>query len=154
MEKYKYLSAGFIPFKKESERVPGKNFRKLGKKPLFKHIIEKALKSNLDVVFISTNSESAKKEIINLKNPKLKIIDCPDEYFQGSTTGDKLLTHHLNIDAKIFVQLFVTAPFLKIETINKAIEVLDKGNNYDSAFTVKEEYVWAWYNGNPITYFP
>ena len=55
-EKRKYHAVGVIAFKEVSERVPGKNSRDLGNKPLYKHIVEKALKSRLDKVFVITNS--------------------------------------------------------------------------------------------------
>src|SRR5205814_1036911 len=57
------------------------------------------------------------------------------------------------IDADIYVQLFVTAPFLTSDTINKAIKILEE-TKHDSVFTVNRKHDWAWFNGKPITYFP
>ena len=154
MRNKRYHSVGLIPFKEKSERVPGKNFRPLGGKPLWHHIVDNALESNLDAIFISTNSEKAIEEI-NAMDDRVQSFDCPPWYFESKTTGDRLLTYPAeSIDSDIYVQLFATAPFLKPQTINKAIDVLDNSNEYDSVFTMTKHHEWVWYKGQPITYFP
>lgn len=148
----KYSSVGIIPFKKTSERMPGKNFRKLGGKPLFEHIVRKALASNLEKIFICTNSKSARERVLEMG---AETLDCPDWYFERTTTGDKLLSYPAEkIDADIYVQLFATAPFLRYHTINETIKILQERREYDSVLTVTPEHLWVWYNRKPITYYP
>ena len=147
-----YNSVGIIPFKEISTRVPGKNFRELAGKPLYQHIVQKALESKLDKVFVCTNSETAQEVV---KKMGAEVIDCDPDYFEGTTTGDKLI--HIpskKINANIYVQLFATAPFLRSETINEAISVLGESNEYDSVFTTNKRHDWAWYKDSPITYYP
>lgn len=147
----KFHSVAFIPFKEISERVPGKNFRIFGNKPLYQHIIEKALKSNINKVYVITNSLDAQKKVQGLGAEILKV---PEEYFSKTTTGDKMITIPAElINADMYFQLFATAPFLSPETINKAITTLEE-TQHDSVFTVNKRHDWAWFNNKPITYFP
>lgn len=148
-----YSAVAFIPFKEKSERVPGKNFRELEGKPLYQYIIENAKKSkSIEEVFVCTNSESAKKSVRDLG---AQILDCPDWYFEGSITGDKLLSYPAEkINSGVYVQLFVTAPFLRPETIDKSVQILEESTDYDSVLTVLKRNEWVWYKGNPITYYP
>ena len=51
-------TACFIPIKKNSERVPGKNFRVLNGRKLYEYISEHVKQANVfDDVYIDTNSE-------------------------------------------------------------------------------------------------
>jgi len=148
----KYKVVALIPVKGRSERVPGKNFKYLGGKPLYEHMIEKALKSNVDAVFVNTDDEQTK---IRAKEMGAHVIDRPAYLSTNEANGNHLINYDANIiDADIYIQLFVTAPFLKVETINKAIEILKNNEKYDSVFTVLEEYTWFWFNGKPVNYSP
>jgi len=147
----KYHSVGVIAFKENSERIIGKNLRNLGDKPLYKYIIEKALASNLDKVFVITNCDAVKNEIVKMGAENLEV---PDWYFEKKITGDLMISYPSGIiDSDIYLQLFVTAPFLSSETIDKAIEILDE-TNHDSVFTVNKKHAWVWFNNRPITYYP
>jgi len=150
--KSKYRAVGIISFKAQSERVPKKNLKLLGNKPLYYHAIKKALASNLDKVFVITDADFQVKE--EIRKMGAEILGIPDYYFGKAITGDRMLSIPAEkIDANIYVQIFITAPFCSIETINKTIEVLE-GTDYDSLFTVNSRNDWVWYNGKPITYFP
>ncbi|MCH7850066.1 MAG: acylneuraminate cytidylyltransferase family protein [Nanoarchaeota archaeon] len=151
----KYHSVGFIAFKENSQRVPRKNFRELGGMKLYERIVETARKSNLDIIFITTDSKEAIEEINSKGDKKVRILDQPPEYYGVKSTGDNMLLKSAEkIESDIYIQLFATAPFLRVETINKAIDILEKRQEYDSVFTVNKRHDWAWYDGNPITYTP
>jgi len=150
--KNKYGAVGIISFKAQSERIPRKNLREIGGKPLYYHAIKKALASNLDSVFVITDADFQVKE--EIRKMGAEILEIPDYYFGKAITGDRMLSIPAEkINAEIYVQLFITAPFMSVETINKTIEVLE-GTDYDSLFTVNSRNDWVWYNGKPITYFP
>ncbi|MBT3397444.1 hypothetical protein HOA55_00375 [archaeon] len=147
----KYHAVGIIAFKENSERVIGKNLRILEGKPLYKYIIEKALKSNLEKVYVITNCQAVKEEIAAMGAENLEV---PDWYFEKNITGDKMISYPAEvINADIYLQLFVTAPFLTSESINKSINILEE-TNHDSVFTVNKRHDWAWHGGRPITYYP
>lgn len=148
----KYSAVAIIPFKETSERVPGKNFRLLAGRPLYEHIVRKALSSKrLEKVFVCTNSKSAREKV---REMGAVLLDVPGWYYEGSTTGDKLLyVPAEQVDAEIYVQLFATAPFLRANTIDRAVEILQE-KEYDSVLTMNPQHLWVWYKGSPITYYP
>ena len=47
----------------------------------------------------------------------------------------------------------MTAPTLKIKTINSCIEKLKKDNKYDSILTANK-IIWFWFNKKPVNYNP
>ncbi|NPE27143.1 hypothetical protein HNV12_04025 [Methanococcoides sp. SA1] len=151
----RYHSVGILAFKENSERVPSKNLKILGSKILYEHVLDAAKSSNLDKIFIITNSKKIRNQITLEKDEKVEVFDCPDWYFGTKITGDKMISYPAEyIDADIYVQLFATAPFLRTETINESISVLENSDQYDSVFTVNKKNDWAWYKEQPITYFP
>ena len=113
------MIAVLIPIKKHSRRVPNKNFRMLGGKPLYRYI--------LDTLEASSN-----------------IIDRPSHLCGDLVSMNKLIEYDLSkINADIILQTHVTNPFLSTKTIDACIEYFVK-NNLDSLFTVTEYYERFW----------
>ena len=50
-------SVGFIPLRKGSKGIPGKNKKDLAGKPLYQWVLDEAIQSNLDEVFVFTDDE-------------------------------------------------------------------------------------------------
>lgn len=146
--------ACFIPIKANSERVPGKNFRILCGKPLYKHIIEHAIEAAcFDDIYVDTNSE----EIVEYCNQmNVKIIERKEELTKNTANGNDLLNYHFSLypDYDYYFQLFATAPFLQPNSIKKAVNTLVGSAEYDSTFTALEEHSFYWYCGTPINYRP
>jgi CMP-N-acetylneuraminic acid synthetase len=144
----------FIPIKKSSQRVRGKNFRKLPNgKPLWLHTVEKL---NEFKVVIDTDSEKIKKETEAMSN-----VNC---YMRS----DRLIGHDVSVCdliedfvkrekyKGIITQIHVTSPFLSPKTIKNAIHYLD---SYDSVVSCtvlkerlwrKEKYGYCPVNHNPL----
>jgi CMP-N-acetylneuraminic acid synthetase len=55
------------------------------------------------------------------------------------------------VDADIYVLAHTTSPFIKIESIENALQHILKGEN-DSAFSAERIQTFAWYKGKPINY--
>lgn len=147
-------SACFIPIKQTSERVRGKNFKCVGSKELYAIGIELAVNSNVfDDVFVDTDS----KEISDFAE-KLgcKIIERQPQLAKNTANGNDLLNYHyyLHNDYDYYFQLFVTAPFLSVESVRKAHNILTNSNEYDSVFTAREHKGFFWNRGQPISYLP
>ena len=112
-----------IPIKSKSSRVKRKNFIKIKKnKPLYKFFLEKVLKCNFDQIFVDTDSI----EIMNFcKKRKINIIKRKKSLAQNNANGNDLLNYHAKIiKSDLYFQLFITAPLLSVETINKCIYLL------------------------------
>lgn len=145
----------FIPIKENSQRVPRKNFRKLGSKTLWKHTVDKI--SEYYKVYIDTDSDEIIGECQNLNNV---IAYKRDQDLVGDRTSVvsllKFFKHRYSITENI-CQIHVTSPFLQVEHIRIAQQKLDNG--YDSVFGVdvmqqrlwrKENYGYCPINHNPM----
>lgn len=142
-----------IPIKSKSSRVKRKNFIKIKKnKPLYKFFLEKVLKCNFDQIFVDTDSI----EIINFcKKRKINIIKRKKSLAQDNANGNDLLNYHAKIiKSDLYFQLFITAPLLSVETINKCIYLLKTKKKFDSIFTCHKIFSWFWFNDRPINYKP
>lgn len=146
------MNIAIVPIKKKSERVPGKNFKLVCGKPLFEFLLDKLSYCNFDDIYIDSDSE----EIQGYADRKgYKFIERIPELALNSANGNDLLNYHATIlEADFYFQLFVTAPLLKVETINQCIDILNKNNHYDSILTSKSLYSWFWFDGKPINYDP
>lgn len=146
--------ACFIPIKSNSERVPGKNFRKLNGKKLYEYIIEHVITANVfDDVYIDTNSEEVKKYAeVN----GCKVIDRKEELARNTANGNDLLNYHYlqYPQNDYYFQLFATAPYLQPQTIKEAVEVLINSPTNDSIFTAVKHNGFFWLNDNPVNYRP
>ncbi len=141
-----------IPIKKKSERVKNKNFLKIKKKPLFRYLLDKIKKCNFDDVYVDSDSEIVKRYC---KKNNIKFIPRLPKLAHKSANGNHLLLYHQKlIKADCYFQLFVTAPLMKVETINKCIAILRTKKKYDSIFTVGEIYSWFWFKNKPVNYNP
>ena len=58
------------------------------------------------------------------------------------------------IYADYYFQLFVTAPLLKVKSINECIKILKANKKIDSIFTIKKIFSWFWYKDKPVNYNP
>ena len=141
-----------IPIKSKSKRVKGKNFKIVGGKPLYRHLLDKLTKANFDKIYVDSDS----KEVENYcKKKKYAFINRLPRLAKDNANGNDLLNYHCKIiDADIYFQLFVTSPLLKIKTINKAINLIKKNKKSDSIFTTKEIFSWFWFKKKPVNYKP
>jgi len=144
-------TVAIIPIKEKSLRVPGKNFRIIGEKPLYKYIMDKLNSCNFDEIYIDSDSDEIEAYS---KIKGYRFIHRDPELSKDTANGNDLLNHHVNIiQSDNYFQLFVTSPLLKVETVNACIEIMHTGK-YDSVLTSKSIYTWFWYNGRPVNYDP
>ncbi len=138
-----YELVALLPIKANSERVPGKNFKNFGGKPLFMWILEKLLAVNeIEAIIINTDAENLLKvnglpdsNKIILRNRKKEI--CGDDISMNLVLQDDLK----NINSKYFLMTHTTNPFLNKETILQALSTFKqaiKTGSHDSLFTVNK----------------
>ena len=122
------MKIAIIPARGGSKRLPGKNIKLLGGKPLIAWTIEAAIKSNVfDHVFVSTDSEeiaSVSKDY-GAKVPFLR----PAELSSDTATTNDVVTHLISWFEKEYSQevsniaiLQPTSPFRNAEHIIEAFE--------------------------------
>lgn len=138
----------FIPAKGTSERVPNKNTKVLGRKPLFLHIVDTLLACcSIDEVYLDTETYEVAAHL-DVRN-KCRVLKRPEELATNATDGNKLLLWEAEqVEADIYVQALPTAPFLLSRTVDKAIELVK--NKWPSviAATFRNHYHWdRWADG-------
>lgn len=141
----------FVHAKGTSVRVKSKNMKTLGGKPLFCHAIENAINSKLvsEVVIDSENDT-----ILSIgKEHGATTLKRPQKLASNETSGDDLAYWQASNFKNSFIVLQVvpTAPFLRPESIDAAILLLEN-SSADSVAAVYEEAFYEWKNGTPAYY--
>jgi CMP-N-acetylneuraminic acid synthetase len=148
--------AAIVPMRHNSERVPGKNYRNFAGKPLFFHIIESLIRSELvSTVVIDTDSP----KIIDLSNKHfgkdVLILERPEHLHDGSIPMNDVLLNIINqVDSDFYLQTHSTNPILSSATITEAIRTYMKVFPvYDSLFSVTKKNIRYWDAlGRPINH--
>jgi len=138
----------FIPAKGNSDRIVGKNRKLLDGKPLFLHTVEKVCEMKIfDKVYIDTDCEKIIK--LSREVEGLSVMRRDPKYASNVTNGNQLLMNEINFDPSgtIYVQILCTSPFIKKETIVKAIDVVRDGSQCSTL--VKKEHLYFWKNNKP-----
>lgn len=139
-----------VPIKLNNERLPGKNTKLLGGKPLIRYILE-TLNSvpEIDARYVYCSDPSICDYLIKgisfLKRPDY--LDLPTSNFTqifSEFSG--------NVRADIYVYAHATAPFVKADTIRKGINAVVSGQ-YDSAFCAEKLQDFIWCNGEPLNFY-
>jgi len=140
-----------IPIKTNNQRLPGKNTMILGDRPLYDYLFKtvKDCKNASEILVDSSDDEILKiaesEGFTTIKRPVW--LNTPE------TSGNDLLSFESGfIDQQIICQCFVTMPFLKAETIDRAIETLMENKEKTSVFGVCKIENRFWHKGNPINH--
>ena len=141
-----------VPIKSKSKRLKNKNFRKINGKPLYRYLLDKLKFTKFDEIYVDSDSLEIEKYC---RANRYKFVKRIPKLALDSANGNDLLNYHSKIiKADIYFQLFITAPLLKINTINNCIEKIKRSKKYDSILTSKSVQTWFWYKGKPVNYDP
>ena len=130
---YNYLV--IIPARSGSQRLPGKNMRNLGDKPLLQHSIDYALDNDLNDIIVTSNDRTVLDYA--LKN-KVQIVRRPNKLAGNTEPVITALQHALSqlqkkYDAIVLLQ--PTNPLRPKNLIKQAISIFEN-KNCDSLMTV------------------
>jgi CMP-N-acetylneuraminic acid synthetase len=140
-----------------SERVPGKNYRPFGGRPLYHHILRTLLSCEpIAQVVIDTDSPVITQEVARLF-PEIRLIDRPQHLRDGSTPTNEILLHDISVlEGNFFLQTHCTNPLLRPDTILRAVDAFF--SNYpafDSLFSVTRLQTRLWnQKGRPLNHDP
>lgn len=140
--------AAFLPAKGSSQRIPNKNTMLLDGEPLFLRSLKKLLACpSVDEVWLDTESQ----EIVDLASDiKCRVLRRDATLASNKTDGHQLFLNEVAAtDADICVQLLGTSPFIKVETIEKAIGLLKTNPQHDSVVAIRKEKQYRWAEGRP-----
>ena len=139
----------FVPIRLNSKRVVGKNLKILGGKPLMQYILETLVKvKNIDEVYIYCSSE----DVIPYLPQGVKFLKRSTALDGDETLGKEIYEAFVNdVDADVYMLAHTTSPFIKVETIENAIDKVVNGG-HDSSFSAQKIQTFTWYNGAPLNY--
>lgn len=142
-------TVAFVPIRLNSKRVVGKNLKMLGGKPLMCHILDTLTKVKaIDEVYVYCSQE----EIIRYLPDGVKFLKRPDFLDRDETLGKEIYEEFTKtIDADIYVLAHTTSPFMKVDTVENALNKI-VNEDYDSAFSCEKIQTFTWYNGKPLNY--
>jgi CMP-N-acetylneuraminic acid synthetase len=139
----------FVHAKGTSERVPGKNLRILGDRPLICHAIANALAAKLvDAVVIDSEDD----EILRVGKEAGAIpLKRPDELASNETTGDDLAGWQADNapSAILIAQVVPTSPFILPKSIDKAVYACS-GRTETSAIGMARDKLYRWRKYGPV----
>lgn len=138
--------AAIVPMRHFSRRVPGKNYRLLGDKPLYRYILDTLLAvPAVTEVVVDTDSDTIIQEL-EQQFPEVRIVRRPEHLRSEMLVMNDILPHILEeVEADYYLQTHSTNPLLKSETINEAIAAfLAQRDVYDSLFSVTPRHVRLW----------
>jgi len=139
----------FIPIKLNNQRLPGKNTMLLNGKPMCDYIFNTI--KDIDIIdekYVYCSDESIKEYM-----PEELTFLKRDKYLDGfQVKGLEIIERFVkDVDADIYVLTHVTEPFIKAQTIKKALDKVISGE-YDSAFAAVKIQNYMWMNNKPLNY--
>ncbi|HVT76486.1 MAG TPA: acylneuraminate cytidylyltransferase family protein [Acidimicrobiales bacterium] len=140
---------GLVPMRHDSERVKGKNYRLLGGRPLYHHVVAALLDSGVvDQVLIDTDSPFIAEDAPSHFD-RVTVIPRPEHLLGGHTPMNAILLHDVaQVDADLYLQTHSTNPLLRASTIAAAVKTLvDQRPEHDSLFGVTPLQTRLWWDG-------
>ncbi len=149
-----------LPMKAHSSRVPGKNFRVLAGKPLFRWVLDTLLSLNeIDEVIINTDARDILAEKGLLESSRVIIRDRKKELCGDEVSMNLILADDIeSVPADVYLMTHTTNPLLSPTTIKSAldqfIEAKENGK-CDSLFTVNRMQTRFYReDGTPVNHDP
>ena len=145
-----------VPMRHSSERVPGKNYRDLGGKPLYAHVIGTLLASGVvDQVVVDTDSPTV-TEGMATAFPEVLVLERPEHLRAGEVPMNDVILHDISqVEADLYLQTHTTNPLLRPETVWAAVEAFTSSPEHDSLFTVTPLHTRLWTeHGQPMNHDP
>lgn len=138
-----------MPIKLNNERLPGKNTKLLGKKPLLQYELENLKRTDMcDSINVYCSDESIKDYL-----PEgVCFIERPDFLDLPTSNFTQIFENFMACeDADIYVYAHATAPFITVNTMRECIQAVASGS-YDSAFCAAKIQDYLWMDGEPMNF--
>lgn len=137
-----------VPMRHQSERVPGKNYRPLAGKPLYRHILDTLLDvPEVTRVVVDTDSpiilEGLRRDYAA---ERVEALERPEHLRDGGIPMNEILLHDTAcVPADLYLQTHSTNPLLRAATLSRAIRQLRAVYPaYDSLFGVTRLQTRLW----------
>jgi len=138
-----------MPIKTNNERLPGKNTKMLGGKPLLQYQLDNLLQiPQIDLVTVYCSNEAIVPYLpdgVHFEKRPIE-LDLPTANF--SQIFNSFARLH---PADIYVFDHATAPFVSVETIQECLDAVLSGK-HDSAFCAVKIQDFLWQDGKPLNF--
>lgn len=127
-----------VPMRHHSERVPGKNYRSLGGRPLYAHILS-TLESCPEIGRIVVDTDSPViTEGVAREFPRVTLVERPANLRGAEVPTNEVLLHDVEVvPGRFYLQTHCTNPFLTPATMSLAVQAfLATYPRFDSLFSV------------------
>jgi CMP-N-acetylneuraminic acid synthetase len=130
--------AAIVPMRHKSERVPGKNYRVLGDRPLFAHIVDTLLTCpSVTQVAIDTDSSEIRRLAHERYGSSVRLLSRPEKLAGGHISMNDVLGHSITqVIADLYLQTHSTNPLLTKSTIESALSAFMTQSNHDALISV------------------
>lgn len=139
-----------VPMKMNNSRLPNKNIKAFDNgEPLCTYILNTLLRvKGLDEIYVYCSDESVKKYLPEGVN----YLTRSETLNSDITTMNQVISSFAeNVKADTYLLTHATAPFIKAESIEKAIKAVNE-EGYDSALAVERIQDFMWKDGKPFNY--
>jgi CMP-N-acetylneuraminic acid synthetase len=144
------VTIAIVPIKRNSTRLPNKNFLDFNGKPLLNYIFDTLQKTSIfEEIFCYTSDNT----IIDLLPTGVKILPRDSRLDLDATSHEELWMPAIEKMPRYssILMTHATSPLLSIESIRTAHAIFDDGS-YDSVFGVQEIQSFVWFDGKPLNY--
>ncbi len=138
-----------VPIKLNNERLPGKNTRMMGGKPLLSYCIDTLLEiKEIDQFYVYCSDPYIEQFLPT----GVRFLKRSEKLDGNNTNFTQIFSAFSNeIFSDIYVYAHATAPFVKAETIRKELNAVIK-DGYDSSFCAERIQDFLWQNGKPLNF--
>lgn len=148
-------NVAFIPVRAGSKSIKNKNITLVNNKPLVYWTVNAANNSNLDKVFVSTDSIEIKTLVESFGFSKVEVIERSKESSSDKATSESALIEFANkyeFDNVVFLQ--ATSPLTQTYDINGALEKFLNSDKKSLISAIKRhQFLWDT-KGTPMNYDP
>lgn len=148
-------NVAFIPVRAGSKSIKNKNITLVNNKPLIYWTVSVANASNLDKVFVSTDSDEIKSVVESFGLEKVEVIERSKESSSDNATSETALVEfaqNYEFDNVVFMQ--ATSPLTQTSDINGALEKFLKSDKKSLVSAIKRhQFLWNT-DGTPMNYDP
>ncbi len=138
-----------MPVKLNNERLPGKNLRLLGDRPLLQYALSSLQKTGLmERIYVYCSS----RDIVRYLPDGILFAERPKELDLPSSNFTQIFeAFQAQYDADLYVYAHATAPFVTVPTICQCVQAVASGE-YDSAFCAVKMQDFFWKDAEPMNF--
>lgn len=147
----------FIPVRKNSKGIPGKNLKELGGKPLICWITDTVLASGIaESVWVATDCEQMSSLVHNYYNGKVNVFRRSEQSALDNASMIEVVKEFFDVlsfdNSDRFILLQATSPFTRTEELCYLLQEM-KRNEYDSYIACCRVQKFSWdEQGYPLDY--